>query len=85
VVSFSQVSPPKSSLHLSPPLYSLHLIVLDFITHTILGEECRLLSSSVRSFLHSPVTSSLHKRCTVRALHYSNTAGLHLSYFVEPI
>jgi len=36
-----------------------HLILLDFITRTILGEEYRSLSSSLCSFLHSPVTSSL--------------------------
>jgi len=36
-----------------------HLILLDFITRTILGEEHRSLSSSLRSFLHSPVISSL--------------------------
>ena len=36
-----------------------HLILLYFIIRTILGEECRSLSSSLCSFLHSPVTSSL--------------------------
>jgi hypothetical protein len=36
-----------------------HLILLDFITSTILLEEYRTLSSSLCSFLHSPVTSSL--------------------------
>jgi len=36
-----------------------HLIILDFITWTILGEEFRSLSSSLCSFLHSLVTSSL--------------------------
>jgi len=37
-----------------------HLILLDFITKKkILGEEYRSLSSSLCSFLHSPVTSSL--------------------------
>jgi hypothetical protein len=36
-----------------------HLIHLDFITRTILGEQYRSLSSSLCSFLHSPVTSSL--------------------------
>jgi len=35
-----------------------HLILLDFITK-ILGEKYGTLSSSIRSFLHSPVTSSL--------------------------
>ena len=36
-----------------------HLIVLDFITRTIFGEEYRSLSSSLCNLLHSPVTSSL--------------------------
>jgi len=35
-----------------------HLILLDFITRTILGEEYRSLSSSLYSFLHCLVTSS---------------------------
>ena len=36
-----------------------HLILLDFITHTILGEEYKSFSSSLCSLLQSPVTSSL--------------------------
>ena len=36
-----------------------HLILLDFITRTILGEEYKSFSSSLRNLLHSPVTSSL--------------------------
>jgi len=36
-----------------------HLIVLGFITPTIFGEEYRSLSSSLCSFLHSPITSIL--------------------------
>ena len=36
-----------------------HLILLDFITHTILGEEYRSFSSSLCNLLHSTVTSSL--------------------------
>jgi hypothetical protein len=36
-----------------------HLIRLDFTTRTILGEGYRSFSSSLCSFLHSPVTSSL--------------------------
>jgi len=36
-----------------------HLILLDFITRTILDEQYRSFSSSLCSLLHSPVTSSL--------------------------
>jgi len=36
-----------------------HFILLYFITLTILGEQYRSLSSSLCSYLHSPVTSSL--------------------------
>jgi len=36
-----------------------HLIVLDFITRTLLGEEYKSFSSSLCNVLHSPVTSSL--------------------------
>ena len=36
-----------------------HLILFDFITRTLLGEEYRSLSSSLCIFLHSSVTSSL--------------------------
>ena len=34
-----------------------HLILLDFITRTVLGEEYRPFSSSLCNLLHSPVTS----------------------------
>ena len=36
-----------------------HLILLDFITRTVLGEEYKSFSSSLCNLLHSPVTSSL--------------------------
>ena len=36
-----------------------HFILFDFITRTILGEQYRSLSSSLCSFFHSLVTSSL--------------------------
>jgi hypothetical protein len=56
VVSFPQVSPPKSCIKLFPPrkhYIAVHLILLNFITGTIVGEEYRLWSSSLWSFLHS--------------------------------
>ena len=55
-------SPPRPY---HPPLLThtrhmpSHLILLDFITRTILGKEYRSISSSLCSLLHSPVTSSL--------------------------
>ena len=94
VVSFLQVSPPNPCMQFpSPPpvraTCSTHLILLDFITWTICGEEYRSLtlillmwriwwapnnaskwqmgfnsafkglSTSLSSFLHCPVTSTL--------------------------
>ena len=54
---------PTQTLYM--PLLTLLLatclahLILDFITQTILGEEYRSLSSSLRSSLHSPVTLPL--------------------------
>ena len=53
-----------------------HLILLDFITRTILGEEGRSLSSSLCSFFHSPVTSSLLGRNILLNTLFSNTHSL---------
>ena len=55
---------PNKTLYtpLSPPIRATcpaHLILLHFITRTILGEQYKSFISSLCSLLHSPVTSSL--------------------------
>ena len=65
---FSEMSlfltfPHQNPVHATPLLISAtcpaHLILLDFLTRTILEEEYRSLSSSLFCFLNSPVTSFL--------------------------
>ena len=80
VDSFPQVSPPKT---LYTPLLSpiratcpAHLILLEFVTRTILGEEYRSLSSSLCSFLHSPVSSSLSGPNIPLSTLFSNSLSL---------
>jgi hypothetical protein len=57
VVSFPQVSPPNTCPCLFPPPYEatcpVHLILLDFITHTIVGEEYRSVNHDVIAKLSS--------------------------------
>ena len=54
--------PHQDPIHpLSSPIRATcpaHLILLDFITRTILGEKYKSFSSSLCNLLHSPVTSS---------------------------
>ena len=49
-------TPLSSPIRATCPAY---LILLDFITRTILGEEYKSFRSSLCNLLHSPVTSSL--------------------------
>ena len=56
-----------------------HLILLDLITWTIFGEEYRSLNSTLCSFLHSPVTSSLLGPNILLNTLFSNTLSLGLN------
>ena len=70
---------PTKTLCTTLPPYSIratcpaHLILLDFITRTILDEEYRSLSSSLCNFLHSPVTPSLLPPNTPLSTLFSST------------
>ena len=60
-----------------------HLILLDFITRIVLGEDYRPLSSSSCSFLNSPVTSTLLGPNILLNTLFSNTLSLHSSLNVS--
>ena len=60
-----------------------HLILLHFITRTILGEEYRSLSSSLCSFLHPPVMSSLLGPNRLLNTLLSNTHSLRSSFYIK--
>ena len=60
-----------------------HLILLHFITRTILGEEYRSLSPSLCSFLHSLVTSSLLDPNILLNTLFSNTLSIRSSLNVS--
>ena len=62
-----------SPIHATCPA---HLILLDLITRTILGEECRSLRSLLCSCLHYPVTSSLLGPSILLSTLFSNTLSL---------
>ena len=77
LVSFPPVSPTKTLYTpLTSPIRatcSAHLILLDFITRTILGEEYKPFSSSLCNLLHSPITSSLLGPNVLLNTMFSNT------------
>ena len=60
-----------------------HLILIDLIPRAIFGEEYRSLSSSLCSFLHSPVTSSLWGPNILYNTLLSNTLSLRFSLNVS--
>ena len=60
-----------------------HLILLDFITRTILGEEYKSFSSSLCNLLHSPVTSSLPDPNILPNTMFSNTLSFVSSHNVN--
>ena len=61
----------------------VHLILLDFITRTMLGEQYRSLSSSLCNFLHSPVTSFLLGPNILLSTLFSNSLSLRSSLTVS--
>jgi len=69
-----------SPIHATCPA---HLILLDFITRTISGEQYRSLSFSLRTFLHSPVTSPLLGPNIILNTPFSNTLILPSSLNVS--
>jgi len=71
------IRPPLRPIHTTCPA---HLILLDFITRTILGEAYRSLSSSLCSLLHSPVTSTLLSPNILLYTIFSNTLSFLSSF-----
>ena len=74
-------TPLPSSIHATCPA---HLILLDFISSPILGEQYRSLSSSLRNFLYFPVIPSLLGPNILLSTLFSNTLSLtHFIFGIE--
>ena len=76
------IRPPLLPIRATCPA---NLILLDFITRTILGEEYRSLSYSLCSLLHSPVTSSFLGPNILLNTVFSNTLSFLSSLNVRVI
>ena len=85
--SLSLRFPHQDPIHsLSSPIRATctaHLILLDFITRTILGEVYKAFSSSLCILLHSPVTSSLLGPNILLNNMFSNTLSFLSSHNVN--
>ena len=80
--SLSLRLPHQNSVHISPLPHTRYMahpynFFFYFVTRTILGEQDRSLSSSICSFLHSPITSSLLDPNILLNTLFSNTLSLH--------
>ena len=73
--------PHQNPVNISPLPHTCHMpahiILLDLIIPTMFGEEYRSLSSSLCSFLHSPVTSSYLGPTILLSTLFSDTLSLH--------
>jgi hypothetical protein len=88
VISCTLSFPPITYTHFSFPTIRAtcpaHLILFDLIILIILDEEYKSRSSSLCSFLHPPVTSSLFGPNSVLSTLMSNTLSLCSSLSVRP-
>jgi len=87
VVSFPQFFPPKPCIRLTSPPYVLHApptsIFSIWSPKQYWLSNTESLSSSLRSFLYSPVTSFLLDLNTLLNTLFSNTLSLHFSLNVS--